>query len=244
MFKVIRENTMSAPSNNGITTPNTSLGAGKRGHRLLTYQWWKGIFDRVLAFIILIASSPILALITIVIKFDSPGRAFFRREQIGECGKRFTMYKFRTMRDNNDDFKYKTYLLRYILEDAPYTMDQNGQGVYKVIDDPRVTRFGSFLRKTNLDELPQLINILKGEMSFVGPRPDIPFAVSMYSDWHFQRLRVKPGLTGMWQVCRRKGLSFSDMVELDIEYINKQSLILDVKIFLLTIAVVLKMDGS
>jgi len=116
--------------------------------------------------------------------------------------------------------------------------------VYKVVDDPRVTRFGNLLRKTNLDELPQLFNVLKGEMSFVGPRPDIPFAVAMYRDWHRERLGIKPGITGLWQVCGRKGLSFEDMVRLDIEYIKRQSIFLDARILILTLGTILKRDGS
>jgi lipopolysaccharide/colanic/teichoic acid biosynthesis glycosyltransferase len=156
----------------------------------------------------------------------------------------FTAYKFRTMYINNDDKEYKTYLVKYVLENAPYTVDHNGQAVYKVVDDPRVTRVGALLRKTNLDELPQFINVLKGEMSAIGPRPDVPFAVRMYKNWHRERLLVKPGITGLWQVCGRKQLSFDDMARLDIDYIKKRSLLLDVRIFFLTIGTLLKMDGS
>ncbi|MCK4723263.1 MAG: sugar transferase, partial [Dehalococcoidia bacterium] len=103
---------------------------------------------------------------------------------------------------------------------------------------------GALLRKTNLDELPQLFNVLKGEMSFVGPRPDIPFSVELYEDWHRKRLSVKPGITGMWQVCERANLSFDDMVRLDIEYVERQSPLLDSKIMLLTVDTILRRDGS
>lgn len=209
-----------------------------------TYRVWKSIIDRLLAAVLIVVLSPLLAIIALIIRLDSSGSVIFRREQVGENGKKFMMYKFRTMRSNSNDYKYKAYLISYILEDAPYKIGQNGQGVYKVVDDSRVTKFGAILRKTNLDELPQIFNILKGEMSFIGPRPDIPFAVSMYNDWHLQRLKVKPGITGLWQVAQRKELSFKDMVSLDINYINKQSLLLDIKISLLTISVILKMDGS
>jgi lipopolysaccharide/colanic/teichoic acid biosynthesis glycosyltransferase len=244
MSKVLRENNISALPSRGMIMPTISSREGTRGHQPFTYRWWKGIFDRVLALTTIVVLSPIMALIAILIRIDSPGSALYRREQIGEKGKKFTMYKFRTMRHNSDDDKYKAYLLRYILEDAPYTVDQKGQGIYKLIDDPRVTRFGALLRKTNLDELPQFFNVLKGEMSFIGPRPDIPFAVSLYNDYQRLRLQAKPGITGLWQVYRRKGRSFNDMVRLDIEYINKQSLFLDIKISLLTVGVFLKMDGS
>jgi lipopolysaccharide/colanic/teichoic acid biosynthesis glycosyltransferase len=211
---------------------------------LFTYQWWKGTFDRVLALLAIVILSPLLALIAIVIRLDSPGGAIFRREQVGEKGRIFTAYKFRTMDIDNDDKEYKAYLVKYICEDAPYTKDQNGQAVYKVVDDSRVTRIGALLRRTNLDELPQFFNMLKGEMSLIGPRPDIPFAVNMYKDWHRKRLSVKPGITGLWQVCGRKCIPFEGMVRLDIHYIKRQSIFLDAKILLLTIVTILKMDGS
>jgi len=211
--------------------------------RLFTYQLWKGISDRAFAFLAIVGLSPVLALIAIAIRLDSPGNAILRREQVGNNGKIFTGYKFRTMWLNNDDREYKAYIVNYIGQNAPYKTC-NGQPVYKVVDDPRVTRFGALLRKTNMDELPQFFNVLKGEMSLIGPRPDVPFAVQMYQDWHRERLRVKPGITGLWQVRQRKRLSFEDMVRLDIEYIKKQSLLLDIKIFFLTVGTILRMDGS
>jgi lipopolysaccharide/colanic/teichoic acid biosynthesis glycosyltransferase len=145
---------------------------------------------------------------------------------------------------NNDDREYKAYLKQYILSNAPYKISDNGQPVYKLVDDQRVTRFGAFLRKHNLDELPQLLNILKGEMSFIGPRPDVPFSVSLYNNCHLKRMAVLPGITGLWQVSRRKGLSFDDMVKLDLEYIKRLSPALDLKIVLLTIRAILIGDGS
>ena len=211
---------------------------------LTLYQWWKGIFDRLLALLSIVILSPLMMLIAIGVKTDSPGSPLFRQERAGKDGHLFTAYKFRTMRMDNDDSEYKTYLRKYILENAHYRLDQNGQGIYKVIDDPRVTRFGALLRKTNLDELPQLINVLKGEMSFVGPRPDIPFALEMYNSWHRKRLSTTPGITGLWQVYGRKSLPFDDMVRLDVDYIEKQSLLLDAKILLLTVRTVLMGDGS
>ena len=212
--------------------------------RVFRYQWWKRIIDFLLSFIALVILSPLLLLIAIAIKLDSRGEIIYRREQVGKDGHRFTGYKFRTMKTDNDDSEYKEYLVKYILENAPYKVDHNGQLVYKVTGDPRVTRFGAMLRKTNLDELPQLFNILKGEMAFVGPRPDIPFAVDMYDKWHRQRLLVKPGITGLWQVGGRKGLSFEEMVRLDIKYINRESLLWDTKIIIFTIGTVLRGDGS
>jgi lipopolysaccharide/colanic/teichoic acid biosynthesis glycosyltransferase len=222
----------------------TAVTKKYNGRLIFQYQWWKGLIDFLSAFIALLVLSPLLLLIAIAIKIDSRGEIIYRREQVGKDGRMFTGYKFRTMKTDNDDSEYKEYLVKYILENAPYKVDYNGKLVYKVTGDPRVTKLGTLLRKTNLDELPQFINVLKGEMSIVGPRPDIPFAVNMYDDWHRQRLLVKPGITGLWQVCGRKSLSFEDMVRLDIKYINKESLLWDTKIFVLTIGTVLRGDGS
>ncbi len=222
-----------------------AAGRSRRGiGGLFTYPWWKGILDRLLALMLIAIISPFGIAIAIVIRLDSPGTPIFRQERAGKDGRRFTAYKFRTMYINNDDLSYRAYLRKYILENAPYRVDQQGQGVYKVIDDPRVTRFGALLRKTNLDELPQLLNVLRGDMSFVGPRPEVFFAVGMYEDWHQKRFAVTPGITGLWQVYGRKRLSFDDMVSLDIDYIERQSLLLDAKILLLTIRTVLTGDGS
>jgi lipopolysaccharide/colanic/teichoic acid biosynthesis glycosyltransferase len=213
-------------------------------HYLFKYRWWKRAIDKSLAVLVIVISSPLMALIALAVRIDSPGSAIYRRVQVGEKGNKFTAYKFRTMNEDNDDRIYKNYIKRYVKEDAHYTVDNSGQKVYKVVNDPRVTRFGAILRRTNLDELPQFFNVLKGEMSIVGPRPDIPYAVNMYKPWHRKRLAVKPGITGLWQTCGRKELSFKAMVRLDINYIKNQSLLLDTKILIFTIITILKRDGS
>jgi lipopolysaccharide/colanic/teichoic acid biosynthesis glycosyltransferase len=207
------------------------------------YSFWKNAIDRLVAIPALIVLSPLLVLTAIAIRLDSPGKPVFAQERVGKDGRRFIAYKFRTMYASNNDGKYKEYLKKYVLENAPYRLDENGQGIYKV-DDAKVTRFGALLRRTNLDELPQFINVLKGEMSLVGPRPDVPFAVDMYTKHHRKRLSVKPGITGLWQVFGRKNLSFEDMVRFDLEYIEKQSLLLDIKILWQTAGIVLSRDGS
>jgi lipopolysaccharide/colanic/teichoic acid biosynthesis glycosyltransferase len=227
-----------------VQKPRVQVNKSYNRRRVFRYQWWKGLFDFLLALAALVILSPFMLLIAIAIKIDSPGRAIYRREQIGKDGQMFKSYKFRTMKAGNDDTEYKQYIVKYILENAPYKVDHNGQLIYKITGDPRVTRVGAILRKTNLDELPQLVNIIKGEMSWVGPRPDIPFAVDLYDDWHRQRLSVKPGLTGLWQVRGRKSLSFDEMVRLDIKYINRESFWWDIKIILLTIKTILVGDGS
>jgi lipopolysaccharide/colanic/teichoic acid biosynthesis glycosyltransferase len=237
-------NTLATPRSGKSGTQAVSSPSEKRINLLPTYIFWKGILDRLIALITIVVSCPLIAVIAMVIRLDSPGNPIYRRYQIGEKGRTFKIYKFRTMHVNNDDGEYKSYIARYVRENAPYTVGQDGKAVFKVVNDPRVTRFGAWLRKTNLDELPQLVNVLKGEMSFIGPRPDIPFAVSMYKDWHHKRLGVKPGITGLWQVCRRKNLSFEGMVRLDIDYIKRQSFLLDAKILFLTAVTVIRRDGS
>jgi lipopolysaccharide/colanic/teichoic acid biosynthesis glycosyltransferase len=152
--------------------------------RLFTYATWKGALDRVLALLSIVVLSPILVLMAIAIRIDSTGSPIFAQERVGKGGRRFVVYKFRTMNANNDDSEYKAYLTRLVTQGAPYAIDQRQRAVYKVVDDQRVTRVGALLRKTNIDELPQLFNVLRGEMSFIGPRPDIPFAVEMYTNWH------------------------------------------------------------
>jgi lipopolysaccharide/colanic/teichoic acid biosynthesis glycosyltransferase len=209
-----------------------------------TYLFFKSIIDRLSAFLLTIILSPALLLISLGILLDSPGHPIFSQERIGKNGRKFVAYKFRTMYVNNDDSQYKEYLKQYILRNAPYKESDKGEKIYKLVDDPRITRLGAILRKSNLDELPQLINLIKGEMSFIGPRPDVPFSVSLYNDWHRKRLSIKPGISGMWQVCHRKGLSFNDMVKLDLEYVDRISPILDVKIVILTIRTILIGDGS
>ncbi len=204
----------------------------------------KSVLDRVSALLALFALSPLIAVIAIVIRLDSPGNPIYSQERVGKDGRKFTAYKFRTMTAGNDDSQYKSYIKEYVLEQKPFTVDECGEPVYKIVGDNRVTRFGAFLRRTNLDEIPQFLNVLKGDMSLVGPRPDIPYAVQMYRDWHLKRLQVKPGITGLWQVSHRNGMSFDRMVQLDIEYIDRRSIILDARIALRTVAVMFGRDGS
>jgi lipopolysaccharide/colanic/teichoic acid biosynthesis glycosyltransferase len=229
----------------GKSVVQPTVSKNKQGIRhLLTYQLWKSFSDRVIALMVLVILSPVMVIIALIIRIDSPGNPIFRQERVGRDGCTFFINKFRTMHIDNDDNEYRAYLGRYILENAPYQIDENKQPIYKVINDARVTRFGAILRKTNLDELPQFFNILMGKMSLIGPRPDIPFAVDMYTKHHRKRLSVKPGITGLWQIYGRKNLSFEDMVRFDLEYIEKQSLLLDIKILWQTAGIILSRDGS
>ena len=202
---------------------------------ITTYTWWKNIFERVFALLLLLILSPILVFIAILIRLESPGNPLFCQERVGKNGRKFTLYKFRSMYKDHDDSKYQAYMQQYVQENSSSLMDENGQDKYELINDPRITRVGSLIRRSSLDELPQLINILKGDMSFVGPRPDIPFAVRFYKGHHRKRFQAKPGVTGLWQVFPdRRRITFEDMVQLDIDYINRQSLFLDIKIIFLT----------
>ena len=219
--------------------------ADKTGiRRLFSYQCWKDMADRVLAFVSLIILSPLLLLIAVIIKLDSSGNAIFSQERVGKGGRKFLFYKYRSMYLDHDDSEYYKNIELYVKENVITPPSENGEKNKANNHDPRVTRIGRLLRKTNLDELPQLFNILKGYMSFVGPRPMIPFMVKMYNEHHKKSFSVKPGLTGLWQASGRKQLSFEDMIRLDLDYISRQSLLLDLKIVLLTVRAVLRGEGS
>lgn len=175
---------------------------------------------------------PLLAICALAIKLDTPGPVFFVQKRTGERGERFPMFKLRTMVENADELKEEyAHLNELSLPD------------FKIPDDPRITRVGGFLRKTSLDELPQLLNVLRGEMTLVGPRPT-SFRPEDYSLWHTARLEVRPGLTGLWQVSGRNQLDFDDRLRLDIAYIENRSLWLDAAIVLRTFAAVARGEGA
>lgn len=180
--------------------------------------------------------SPAFMLIPALIKLTSDGPVLFRQRRIGRFGEEFTFLKFRTMYVNNDSQIHQRYIENLISNNASFSSnEQCSAAVYKIVDDPRVTPIGRFLRKTSLDELPQFLNVLRGEMSLVGPRPPIPYEVKYYRYWHRRRLtEVKPGITGLWQVYGRSRTNFDDMVRLDLKYVREQSLWLDLKIILKT----------
>ncbi len=188
----------------------------------------------------IILALPLFIIISVIIKLTSPGPILFKQERNGYRGKKFTFLKFRSMYHNTGDDIHRQYVLNLIKEsknkDTSWT---------KLNDDPRITPFGKFLRKTSLDELPQLFNVLKGDMSLVGPRPPIPYEVDEYQLWHWKRtLQVKPGITGLWQVEGRGCSTFNCMVRLDLSYINNWSLWLDLKILFKTFYVVFTTRGA
>lgn len=194
---------------------------------------FKRALDVTLAVLSLLIASPVMLLFALAIKLDSPGPVFFRQTRVGERGKLFTVYKFRSMRESAEEELEQ--LLAFNEASGP---------LFKMKDDPRRTRVGAFLRITSLDELPQFFNILRGDMSLVGPRPGLPSEVEQYQPWHRQRLEVQPGLSGLWQVSGRSDLTFDEMCLLDIYYIENWSLALDFVIMLRTIPRVLFGSGA
>lgn len=202
--------------------------------------------DIVGSSLLLLISSPVLAAIALAIKLTSKGPVIFKQERIGWLGSRFECLKFRTMYEDNDPKIHREFVRRLI---AGNGVEENeaeaGPVVYKITSDPRITSIGKFLRKTSLDEFPQFWNVLRGEMSLVGPRPALPYEFEMYDDWHCRRvLEMKPGVTGLWQVSGRSRVSFDDMVRLDLRYSQCWSLWLDLKILLHTPHAALKGDGA
>lgn len=181
----------------------------------------------------LIIFSPLFVVIPALVKLTSRGPVFFRQQRVGNLGQPFTFLKFRSMRTGASESIHSEYIKKLIHEDSAW--QEAGEKVFKISDDPRVTAVGRFLRKTSLDELPQFINVLRGDMSLVGPRPPIPYELDYYELWHFRRvMEAKPGLTGLWQVSGRSRKTYNEMVRLDIRYIEGWSLWLDLKIILLT----------
>ncbi len=208
----------------------------------------KRMIDIVGSILALIIGAPLLLIIALAIKTTSRGPIFFRQQRIGQYGKCFTFLKFRSMHVNNDPSVHQEYVTKLIAGQAerkPANGNGNGNGVYKLTNDKRVTRVGAFLRRTSLDEVPQFLNVLKGDMSLVGPRPAIPYEVAAYQTWHRRRvLEVKPGITGLWQVNGRSRVTFDDMVRLDLRYARAWSPWMDIKILLRTPRAVMLGEGA
>ena len=211
---------------------------GKKASRAV-----KRVIDVVGSLFAIVAFSPVLLATCIVIKFTSRGPVLFRQERIGQYGKRFVFLKFRSMFSGNDPRIHEDYVKRLIQGNAG--TENGNQRVYKLTNDPRVTTFGKFLRRTSLDEFPQFFNVLIGDMSLVGPRPPVPYEFENYATWHQKRLiAVKPGITGLWQVWGRSRVTFDDMVRLDLQYASGWSVWLDLKILWSTPAAVFSRQGA
>ncbi|BAD66230.1 sugar transferase [Shouchella clausii KSM-K16] len=194
------------------------------------YLFAKRTLDIAAATAGLIMLSPLFFILAILIKWEDPkGPVFFKQIRVGKDGKEFYMYKFRSMVSNAED----------LLKDLLDKNEVSGL-MFKMKDDPRVTKVGKFIRRTSIDELPQLVNVLKGEMSLVGPRPPLPREVADYNTYHRQRLLVKPGCTGVWQVSARNNVGFEEMVEMDLNYIRSRNLFTDLKLIFFTTFVMLR----
>ncbi|WP_279285491.1 sugar transferase [Clostridium sp. C8-1-8] len=192
----------------------------------IMYNAIKRFVDILGASVGLLITAPIFIIISLLIKIDSKGNFIFTQERVGQDGKRFKMYKFRSMIVNAEELKER--LEKHNEMSGP---------MFKIKEDPRVTKIGRFIRRTSIDELPQLINILKGDMSLVGPRPSLPKEVEKFEPWMLERLKVRPGLTCYWQVSGRNNIDFIDWMKLDIKYVSERSLLVDIKLILQTIKV-------
>jgi lipopolysaccharide/colanic/teichoic acid biosynthesis glycosyltransferase len=213
----------------------------KRGARFVK----RGI-DILGSLVLLIALWPVLLVIALLVKTTSEGPVLFRQRRIGEFGAAFTFLKFRSMSQNNDPKIHQEYVARLIQGKAEAKQSTDGKAVvYKLTNDPRVTPLGRFLRRTSLDELPQLVNVLIGDMSLVGPRPPLPYEFEQYDIWHRRRMfEVKPGITGLWQVMGRSRTTFDEMVRLDLKYAKTWSIRMDLKILLQTPMAVISGEGA
>lgn len=216
-----------------------------QNHKNTLFMIYKRILDISLSLIGILLLAVPFVVIALLIKMTSKGPVFFRQTRIGKDGKPFELFKFRTMYVNNDDTIHREFTKNFIRESKQMSVNANGKlEVKKIVNDPRITPIGRFLRKTSIDELPQLFNVLKGDMSLVGPRPCLPYEWEEYETWHRRRLSVLPGCTGLWQVSGRSAVGFNDMVILDLFYIDNMSPIFDFKLILKTFPVMLFSKGG
>ncbi len=208
--------------------------AARRSRPLTGYLLGKRILDITVATVVLLVSLPVLLVIAVLIRASSPGPVLFRQTRVGRAGAPFRMLKFRTMTDGCDDSAHRDYVRRLLAGDA-----EAQDGLYKLVDDPRVTRVGAILRRLSLDELPQLINVLKGDMTLVGPRPALPFEAELFPDWATPRYLVAPGVTGLWQVSGRNRLTMLQGLKLDVAYVEQRTFGVDLRILIRTVPAVL-----
>jgi lipopolysaccharide/colanic/teichoic acid biosynthesis glycosyltransferase len=203
----------------------------------------KRVLDIAFSLLIFIPLSIVIAVFAILIRIDSKGPIFFRQKRVGKNGVQFDMFKLRSMYVDCDESFHRESIKQYI-NGAALNNNVNSDNIYKLVGDPRITRIGRFIRKFSIDELPQFINVFRGEMTLVGPRPPVPYEVEEYDAHHWIRLSGKPGLTGTWQIYGRSRVPFQEMVEMDIEYLSEQSILRDLKLIALTLPVMLKGRGG
>jgi lipopolysaccharide/colanic/teichoic acid biosynthesis glycosyltransferase len=229
------------PSNAALYPDLTSHDEGRRSVLIV-----KRTVDLIGSSTALILCSPLFLFIALAVKFTSKGPVFYRQQRVGRYGQTFTFLKFRSMFVNNDSNVHREFVTRLIASAPGETkQSEGGEAVFKLTGDKRITRVGGLLRRMSLDELPQFLNVLKGEMSLVGPRPPIPYELAAYQTWHRQRLlAVKPGITGLWQVMGRSSVRFDEMVRLDLRYASTWTPWLDLKILLRTPGAVIRGSGA
>jgi lipopolysaccharide/colanic/teichoic acid biosynthesis glycosyltransferase len=212
------------------------------GARSLAAQLAKRLLDLIVAAICLLVVSPLLLAVAVAIRLDTPGPALFRQTRLGKDRRPFVLCKFRTMYTGCPDDVHRQYVTKLLTEKQP--PDGGRAGMFKLEQDDRITRVGQLLRRTSIDELPQLINVIRGDMSLVGPRPALAWEARLFDAAYFDRFTVPPGLTGLWQVSGRNAVTMKQGLELDLEYVRTQSLALDVWILVKTIPVVLSTRGA
>lgn len=236
------------PNKNGTLEISTPLRFEKSRKALKQsfFDMTKRTVDCTGALVGIIVFAPLMAIIAFLIKVSSRGPVLFKQTRIGYLGKPFTFLKFRTMYTDSNEQLHKEYVQKLIQgENQQTNFGSNEEPLFKIKDDPRITKIGALLRKSSLDELPQLFNVLMGHMSLVGPRPPLPYEVEIYKSWHYRRiLEVPPGITGLWQVEGRSKTTFNDMVRLDLKYVSRRSLLLDLKILFRTIRTIFHSDGA
>lgn len=230
----------------GPSNPTLYPDLSQRDNSRKVLRVLKRTMDVIGSVMALVCFSPVFVAIALAVKATSNGPILFRQQRIGQHGKSFVFLKFRSMHVNNNAAVHKEYVQQLIAGKAEkQPSNGNGQGVYKLTKDSRITRVGAFLRRTSMDELPQFINVLKGEMSLVGPRPPVPYEVEAYDIWHRRRLmEAKPGITGLWQVSGRSRVNFDDMVRLDLHYARTWSPWADMKILWRTPGAVVLGSGA
>ncbi len=238
------KSTQNSPQMDFSTTPLNQNSIIQNGFKKYE-ELMKRCFDIIVSLIGLIMSSPLFLLCAVLIKLESPGPVFYRQTRVGMGGKLFTFLKFRSMYHNSDEEIHKNHVENLMNGRVGLSRDgRRGETSYKLTEDKRITRIGRFLRRTSIDELPQLINVIKGDMTLVGPRPHPVYEVVQYSPWQGHRLDVKPGVTGLGQVFGRSGTEYEDVYRLDLRYLKKNSLLLDIDILFRTLHVVLSGRGA
>ncbi|HET9897520.1 MAG TPA: sugar transferase [Streptosporangiaceae bacterium] len=214
---------------------------GRTTPRLLAREASKRVMDLVVSLALIVLAAPLLLLLWLAVRLTSRGPALFRQERLGRAQKPFTVLKLRTMHTGSDDRIHRDYVASLLSAGSP--APARGTGLFKLDADPRVTRVGVWLRRTSLDELPQLINVLRGEMSLVGPRPVLPWEAQMFPEVYERRFAVKPGITGLWQVSGRSRLSMRKALELDVEYVHRRSFAYDLGILFRTLPALFRGDA-